>query len=132
MEEKVLNDVYLVIGGEQKKYKANTLKMVYGAGTGNTRAMQLGGGKAKSLHSVDGSTRVGKMIGAFEGSVEAKLLVKKLLADRNAGIYTSVQLVDPKNGEPDILENAQFNPDPEINFAQDGEIAFEFFGDPMI
>lgn len=130
--EKVLNDVYLMIGGEQTKYKANTLKMVYGAGTGNTRAMQLGGGKAKALHAVDGSTRVGKMIGAFEGNVKTKLLVKKLLADRNAGIYTVVQLVDPKGGEPDTLENAQFDPDPEINFAHDGEIAFQFCGDPMI
>ena len=132
MESKVLNDVYLMIGDEQEPYKANTLKMIYGAGQGVTRGMQLGGGKAEALHGVDGSTRVGKMMGSFEATDRAKLKVKQLLADRNAGIYTVVQFVGATGGEPDTLENAQYSPDPEINFSSDGEIDFEFCGNPMV
>jgi len=132
MTDRTLNDVYLMIGSEQTPYKANTLKMTFGAGEGKTRGMQLGGGKARALHSVDGSTRIGKMVGSFESTNRAKLKVKQLLAERNAGIYTIVQLVDAVDGEPDTLENAQYSKDSEINFTSDGEIAFEFCGDPMV
>ena len=68
MPDKVLNDAFLMIGGEQTKYKANTLKMIYGGGEGITRAMQLGGGKAEALQGVDGTSRIGKIFGSFEGT----------------------------------------------------------------
>lgn len=132
MPDKVLNDVFLMIGGEQTKYKANTLKMVYGAGEGITRANQTGGGGAEALHGVDGSTRVGKMMGSFESTYEIKTKLKQLLADRNAGIYTVIQFVGSTGGEPDTLENAQLKNDPEINYASDGDITFEFCGNPMV
>lgn len=132
MTDRTLNDVYLMIGSEQTPYKANTLKMIYGAGEGNTRGMQLGGGKAKALHAVDGSTRIGKMMGSLEATDRAKLKIKELLANRNAGAYTVVQLVGATGGEPDTLENAQLSTDSEVNFTSDGEIAFEFCGDPMV